>query len=228
MKNVTRIFCSGMALAAVAAMPAVSASGEVIVQYATAGSVTSISPIIANANVAADDLTAGPGLNVQTFSTFNFTGWDTASTDFDAAVAAGDFWSWGFEVTGNDIILETLDTRLDRSGSGPDDVEIQASINGGTGVTVFTFDYADSGAGVNFPGIDISALGTVTLGDTVVFTLAAFNSESDAGSFDLETLTFPGGTDSLVVNGTVVPEPASLVLLGLGGVAMLTRRRSQA
>ena len=204
--------------------------GEIVVEYTTAGSTSSIA---ANGNssalVTADDLVAGSGLNAQTFSTFNFTGWDTASTSFADAVAANDFWSWGFDVTApsTSIDLTTLETRLDRSGSGPDDFEIQGSVNGGPAISLLAFDFEDSGAAVNFTGVDISDLGTVVTGDSVVFTLAAFNSESDAGSFDLETLTFPGGTDSLQVNGiiTSVPEPSSLALLGFVGMVGFIRRR---
>ncbi|MDA8563705.1 PEP-CTERM sorting domain-containing protein [Mariniblastus sp.] len=205
--------------------------GDIVVEYTTAGSTSSIA---ANSNssafVTADDLVAGSGLNEQTFSTFNFTGWDTTSTTFAAAVAANDFWTWGFDVStpGTSIALTTLETRLDRSGSGPDDFEIQGSVNGGTPISLLTFDFEDSGAGVNFTGVDISALGTVVTGDSVEFTFAAFNSESDAGSFDLETLTFPGGTDSLQVNGdftSAVPEPTCTALLGLAGLAGVVRRR---
>lgn len=36
------------------------------------------------------------------------------------------------------------------------------------------------------------------------------------------------GTTFGAINPTIIPEPASLALLGLGGIAMLTRRRSQA
>lgn len=221
-----------LSLAMVAALVCSTANADIVVEYTTAGSVTSIAANSnSSSNVTGDALTAGPGLNVQDFSTFNFTGWDTANTDFASAVAAGDFWSWGFDVTsaGTTIQLTDLNVRLDRSGSGPDDFEIQASVNGGTPITVLTHDFMDSSAGVNFTTVDLSALGTVTTGDSVDFVLAAFNSESDLGSFDLETITFPDGTDSLQINGVItkaVPEPTSCLVVGLfAGVAISRRRR---
>lgn len=214
--------------AALVATVATSAQAAVVTQYNTAGGTASLAPFAADASVSADNLVAGSGLTTLNFSTFNHSGWDTASTSFGDAVAANDFITWGFDVTSPVTIdLTTMDTRWDRSGSGPDDFEIQVSVNGAPGITVLTHDYQDSGSGVNFLGVDLSAIPTLGLGDSVVFTLAAFNSESSGGTFDLETITFPGGNDSIVINGDiVVPEPASMALLAAGLGVIGLRRRS--
>lgn len=42
-----------------------------------------------------------------------------------------------------------------------------------------------------------------------------------AASADIDTYTF----DNLVLNGTVVPEPSSMLLLGPGSLALILRRR---
>jgi len=217
-------------LSLAAALLSSQANADIVVEYTTAGGVTSIAANAnTNGNVTADDLVAGSGLNVQNFSTFNFSGWDVGSTSFDAAVAANDFWSWGFSVTNPGVTIDLTDMaiRLDRSSSGPDDFEIQASVNGGSPSSVLTFDFMDGASGVTFTGVDLSGLGTVVTGDTVVFTLAAFNSESVNGTFDLETVT-SGGTDSIQINGVItkaVPEPTTAAILGIGLVASVVRRR---
>lgn len=227
MKN-KYVTCLGAALLASGASAAYSTT---LLQYPTAGSTTSLSPAIVDPSISGDDLTAGSGLTVQDFSTFNFSGWDPASTSFADAVAANDFWTWGFDVTGNvNIDLSTMDIRLDRSGSGPDDFDIQATVNGGVAVSILSYDFGDSSSGVDFMGVDLSGIGSLGPGDSLMFTLAAYNSESDLGTFDLETVDF-GGSDprALRIEGTVsaVPLPAAAWLFGsaLLGMAAISRRR---
>ena len=208
---------------------ATSAQAETIVEYQTAGGVNPLAASIVNPAVSADGLTGGSGLGLQFFSTFNFNDWDTASTSFADAVAANDFYSWGFDVTapGTTIDLTNLSSRWDRSGTGPDDFEIQVSVNGAPGITVLTYDYGDSTSGVDFPSVDLSAVPTVSTGDSVVFTLGAFNSESAGGTFDLESIDFNGPDQhGIRIEGTVtvIPEPASLGLLACGLAAIGFRR----
>jgi hypothetical protein len=217
------LLISGIACAMVSQV-----SGDILVQYLTAGSTDTLIPNFVNAAVSGDNLMSGSGLTQQTFSTFNSQGWDVASTTFEAAVAANDYWSWGFDVTapGTTITLTTADFRLDRSSTGPEDVEIRATINGSSEVSLFTFNYAGGTSGVTFTDVDISALGSVSTGDSVEFVLAAFNSSAETGSFDLETVTFPGGSDSMVINGTVVPEPSTIAaILGLFALGFVVVRR---
>lgn len=207
-----------------------AAQAATIVQYGTQGSTTSLAPFDVAAEVAGDDLTAGTGIDVLSFSTFNFTNWDPANGSFDDAIADDEYFRWGFTVTDNavSIDLTTLDIRVDRSGSGPDDFEIRASVNSAPGISVLSHDYGDSSSGVNFLDVDLSSISGLTAGDSVVFTLAAFNAESTGGTFDLETITFPGGNDAITVNGniSVIPEPSTALLLGLGlaGLGRVRRR----
>lgn len=208
------------------------AHAAIVVQYDTVASTTSatIAATSADSSVSADLLAAGSGLTANAGSTYNWRGFDTANDSFTAAVGAGDFFTWGFDVSSGMIDLTDLDMRWDRSGSGPDDLELQVSVNGGTGISLLTHDYGDSGSGVDFTGVDLTSVPTLNSGDSVVFTLAAFNSESSGGTFDLETVDF-GGTDprSLRVNGTItaIPEPGSVAFLAIGmaGIYGVRRRR---
>jgi hypothetical protein len=206
---------------------------DLIIQYSTANGVTSMAPVATNPAVSGDNMIAGSGLATQSGGTWNFSQWNIASTSFAAAVAANDFWSWGFDVTSLALIdLTTMDVRLDRSTTGPDDFEIQASVNGGPGITVLTHNYNDSDTAVNFLNVDLSTLPLLVQGDSVVFTLGAFNSEAAGGTFDLETITFPGGTDAIVIEGTVVAVPEASAFLfgglicGVIGIGAAWRRSS--
>lgn len=213
--------------ASILAASALSANATVLVQYGTAGSTTSLAPVTVNAAVSAANLNAGSGIDVLAFSTFNFTNWDPANTSFADAVADDEVWTWGFTADAvSNIDLTTMDIRLDRSGSGPDDFEIKVSVGGAAGVSVLTHDFGDSSAGVNFLDVDLSGI-TVAAGQEVIFTLAAFNAESTGGTFDLETITFPGGNDGIVINGNVSPVPvpaaAWLLLSGIAGLVVKKR-----
>jgi hypothetical protein len=222
----------GLMMAAIIVASVCAASGAsavTILQYGTAGSTTSLAPFEVNPAVAGTNLEAGSGLAVQTFSTFNFSDWDPSNASYADAVADDEVFTWGFTVTDAlaTIDLTTLDIRVDRSGTGPDDFEVRVAVNAGPETTVLTHDYGDTTSGVNFLGVDLSAISGLGLGDTVTFTLGAFNAESAAGTFDLETITFPGGNDSIVVSGdiTVIPEPSTALLLGMGLAALGGRRR---
>lgn len=192
----------GIAAACAAFLPLLL-KGDIILEYGTAGSTTSLVPLASDPVVTADNLEAGTGIDVQNFSTFNFTNWDPGNTSYADALADDEIWTWGFVVTTADrqIDLTTMDIRLDRSGTGPDDFEIRASVNGGAAVTLLTYDYGDATSGVDFLDVNLGAIGTVSTGDSVVFTLAAFNAEGTAGTFDLELVS--GESYGLQVNGTV-------------------------
>jgi len=216
----------GLAALAFGAMSA--SAQQTIVQYGTAN-VTSLAPAIVDSAVSATNLDAGTGIGLNTGSTFNFNGWDTANTSFADALADDEIWTWGFSVTDASSLVDltTMDIRLDRSGTGPDDFEIRASVNGAAATSILVGDFAGGSLGVNFLGVDLSSLSGLSLGDSVLFTLAAYNATSSAGTFDLETITFPGGTDGLTIRGnlTVIPEPTTALLFGLGLAGLASVRR---
>ncbi|MBK7950632.1 MAG: PEP-CTERM sorting domain-containing protein [Deltaproteobacteria bacterium] len=217
---------------AILALGATSASAQqTLVQYGTANT-TSLAPAVVDPSVTASNLGAGSGLGLNTGSTFNFNSWNITSTSFENALAADDVWTWDFSVADPNALVDlaTLDIRLDRSTQGPDDFEIRASINGGASTSILIGDFAGGSVGVNYLGVDLSSLAGLTFGDSVRFTLAAWNATSALGTFDLETITFPGGTDGLTIRGnvSVIPEPSTTLLfaLGLGGLASIRRREA--
>ena len=202
---------------------------DIILDYNVADSeLGNLSPTNVNANVSGDDKVAGSGLLVNTSgATWNWRSWNTSNNSFADAVAADDVWTWGFDVTNAVTIdLTTMDIRVDRSGSGPKQFEIQASVNGGAAVSLLTHNFGSSTSGSDFGGIDLSSLGTLKNGDSVEFTLAAWESSNVSGTFDLETFT--SQTYGTRINGTItpVPEPAALgVMSGLGCFLLLRRWR---
>lgn len=218
--------CIGLMLSASVTQAAV------LLNYRSAGGF-SIDATDVDPSLTGNALTAGVGLtsvNPSVFGTFNFSDWDPASTSFEDAVAVNDFWTWGFSVNAgpNLVTLETMDIRLDRSTTGPDDFEIRGAVNGGTEISLLTHDFNRFSNPVNFFNIDLTGLGTLSEGDNVNFTLAAYNSTVFNGSFDMEN--FANGSPGLAINGTVtaVPEPSAMAALGMlvvGGLVVRYRRK---
>lgn len=191
-----------------------------------------------NENISADSLTAGSALTVKDEGTGQWAwgGWTPGLSSASAAIAANEYWTWGFDVAQNvDLDLTTLDISIDRTRSGPDDFEIFVSVNGGSSSSVFTHNYNDFfGSAVDFPDIDlsgISSLQNLSNGDSVVFTLAAFNTEASSIQYlgIQNEATFAGG-DGLVINGTVspVPEPEHYAIVFAGVMMAFTFFRNKA
>lgn len=225
---------SGVVILSALAFPwlAAPAQAMLLVRYQTAN-VPTLAPAEVNPAVTATDMTAGSGLQLNTGGTFNWNSWDTASTTYDEAVAADDFWTWGFEVTAANVAITptSFDIRLDRSSTGPGDFEIRAAVNNGVPVSLLSYSFGGGTIGVDFTNVSWSALGMLNPGDEVVFTLAAFGSTSPAGTFDLETIDSNiGGNVSLQLNADIsdiadIPSvPAPLPLFG-AAIAFGTSRR---
>lgn len=217
-------------LAAAVGLGGVPALGATILEYGTAGSTTALAPSFEAAGVNGANFTAGTGIDVQNFSTFNFTNWDPGNTSAAEAIATDEVWTWGFTADpGVSFDLASFDIRLDRSGNGPDDFEIFLAVNGGPNVSVLTFDFQDGTTGVDFLGVDLSSATGVT---EAVFTLAAFNAEGTNGTFDLESLG--GGSagtafrlDAVDTSDVPLPGTLAMILAGLGGLGAVARRRAQ-
>jgi hypothetical protein len=91
-----------------------------------------------------------------------------------------------------------------------------AGIPGGGGSTIFKIDYSQFKDTANNPGIPLSALQDI---DGIQFNFTGLPSpDGDAWDLTLDLISFnvPDG---------VIPEPATMSLLALGGLALLRRRR---
>lgn len=129
--------------------------------------------------------------------------------------AAGQtFSTFQFRVREFDDEADAFVTTFDPTG-------VVVALNGGGGGLTFANSATAVDDGDNFFLVtqDISALGAGTLNsfrfDPIGGAAANSNSETDDNGFEVS-----------FVRINVIPEPASLALLGLGGVALLGRRRS--
>jgi len=112
---------------------------------------------------------------------------------------------------------------------------VEASIDGGGFANVFAIESASAGTNNLAPSVDdnFDGVGDGTLVITDQFTQYTRSISGSGSSLDLRVTVaqFDGGTeniglDNIEVTGVAaVPEPSSVVLLGLGGVALILRRK---
>lgn len=148
----------------------------------------------------------------------------TSRTEEAAAVTANDYY--GFTITpdaGASLSLTTLSYDFSRSGTYSGRIFVRSSLDGFTS-TIHTNDLPTSTntLGAATP-INLTA-GFANLTEAVTFRF--YFADNSASLTDVDT---NAGTvyrlDNFILEGSVVPEPGSTLLLGLGAAGFLIRRR---
>jgi len=119
----------------------------------------------------------------------------------------------GFQFT-----LDTLKVSLWRNGGGaPDGMQFDYSTDGGTTWTSFDTPQQVTASGTGtFTALTFTNVGITDDALTIRFASANI-AEGGTGNIHINDLT---------AEGTVIPEPGSLALIGLGGLCLLRRRRA--
>ena len=175
-----------------------------------------------SANITASDLARGAGLTgTAAANSISASGWTNQTTDY---------FSFGFTVAGGySANLDSLYIGSRSSGTGPGTLGLYYSGDGFSS-NLFTFNQAP---GANFVNSIVSLSGLTGLTGNVEFRVAAIGSVAanggatgSNGTFRLTGYFANGAFDrNLQITGDVVPAPASLALIGLGGLVATRRRR---
>jgi hypothetical protein len=183
----------------------------------------------------ADNFTvpAGPGWNVSSIQVFGYL---TGATAPGATGVTMRIWQGGPPGTGSVLFGDTTTNLLSSTGwaVGPNGgiyrtlntdtlgatrrvQEITANVNWTLSPGTYWLDFAYTG--ISFTPV-LSSTTTIPPGN-------AIQSQDGGATFAFQVLD--GGIQvdlPFIINGTVVPEPTSLALIGLGGLALLARRRN--
>jgi len=131
---------------------------------------------------------------------------------------------------GNDIILNIVESSAALPFLGVPNAVIAGANNGMSGALAVDLDDGTLGTGITagdnfavyfFPELTISS-SEFTLGDTFGIATADDFVLPTAGTTNAQVITNAGNANFTVAS---IPEPSSTALLGLGGLALLARRR---
>ena len=212
-----------------AALSVCTAQAEQIAVYNFTGSSFASSD---SSTVTASDLAVGAGLTADGANTTIDAGFGNTAPAFKFRYAP---------IGGNDEDRFDADTvSLTVTPAGGDTLDFTSitfdliNISGSAGITATVYSTVIDGTiddATNDKIGDYATAGGAGSWEPVSFDLSAYTGKSGSQTFVINFWTNGNNgvhnnyIDNIIVNATVVPEPTSLALLGLGGLALVRRRR---
>ncbi len=168
-------------------------------------------------------LSRGAGVTPNPGITFNSNNWSTVNV---VNLSSNKYIQWGWSASSQALDLTSMTMQYDRSSTGPAQLTIAVSINGGGFQSIFTDTSVSPGDDTNT--ISLTSFRSV---NSATFRLFGFDASAAGGTLDIERFTTaPDPSRGIVVRGdiTAVPEPSSFILmtalLMFGLVAVLNKR----
>lgn len=164
-------------------------------------------------------LSHGAGLQYVTANQDSFNGTGFLST-LDSALADDDYFTFTLAASVNYIFsLDSIGFNFDASPSGPQSWALFSSMDGFAAAGDALYNWTSVGTGSRTATLSANPDFQVISG-SVEFRVYGYGASLESG-----TGSFEGDGNDITVNGEVVPEPATLGLLGLGALALAFRRK---
>jgi hypothetical protein len=164
-------------------------------------------------------LRLGAGVTPDSGTANTFAGSSFGEVSLANAISVSDYFSWTVQADpGGSISVTNIAWKFQRTGTGGSNYVLRSSFDGFVTDLYSSNNFlAAAGSGdANFP------LSSLSGSNSLEFRLYVWSASSDATGVDRFRTT--GGTD-LTIQGTVIPEPGTMALMGLGLLGLTYLRR---
>jgi hypothetical protein len=185
-----------------------------------AGTNNNLTPSVLAPNITSGNIARGPGLTGSAAAnSFLSTSWTVGGTVIDA-IATNDYFSVTLNASlGNTLSLTNLSWIVNRSNQGPTNFTLRSSFDG-FAADITTWTRTGTTAGNVQTDLSISGV------NTIEFRIYGYNAGGSGGTGRIADGGDIGQTGiDFGVFGTVVPEPATFMLMSAGLVALSASRR---
>jgi hypothetical protein len=168
-------------------------------------------------------LSRGSGISaLANADSFSSSGFQAAGGSLTGALAANNYYTFSLEASANYLFSVTsIDFNFTSSSDGPQSWALFSSVDGFAAVGDALIDWGHVGYDPNTQTANLSGVaGLQNISGPIEFRVYGYEASGDGGTGRFEG---PGG--DITVDGAVVPEPATLGLLGLGALALALRRK---
>lgn len=209
------------------ALMACSASAATVASWDFAGFAGNEATAGGNELTGMEDsvLSRGSGISaLANTDSFSASGFQAAGGSLASALTANNYYTFTLEASATySFSVSSIDFNFSSSSDGPQSWALFSSVDGFAAIGDALIDWGHVGFDPNTQTATLSGVTELqNISGPIEFRVYGYEASGDGGSG-----RFEGTGNDITVNGEVVPEPATMGLLGLGALALALRRKVQ-